>query len=61
MSKYLMEKLFEEYHSSNLNTFIEFGNVAWSNGSVLPFWLNVKNQMSHTNNRFRNDSSNFYI
>lgn len=43
MSKYLMEKLFEEYHNSNLNTVCcRFGNVAWSNGSVLPFWLNVK-------------------
>lgn len=43
MSKYLMEKLFEEYYSSNLNTVCcRFGNVAWSNGSVLPFWLNLK-------------------
>ena len=43
MSKYLMEKLFEEYRSPNLNTVCcRFGNVAWSNGSVLPFWLNVK-------------------
>ena len=43
MSKYLMEKLFEEYHSPNLITVCcRFGNVAWSNGSVLPFWLNVK-------------------
>lgn len=43
MSKFLMEKLFEEYRSPNLNTVCcRFGNVAWSNGSVLPFWLNVK-------------------
>ena len=43
MSKYLMEKLFEEYRSPNLNTVCcRFGNVAWSNGSVLPFWLRVK-------------------
>ena len=43
MTKYLMEKLLEEYHSPNLNTVCcRFGNVAWSNGSVLPFWLNVK-------------------
>ena len=43
MSKYLMEKLFEEYRSPSLNTVCcRFGNVAWSNGSVLPFWLNVK-------------------
>ncbi|MDB4762666.1 polysaccharide biosynthesis protein [Akkermansiaceae bacterium] len=43
MSKYLMEKLFEEYHSPNLITVCcRFGNVAWSNGSVLPFWLNVR-------------------
>ena len=43
MSKYLMEKIFEEYHSPSLNTVCcRFGNVAWSNGSVLPFWLNVK-------------------
>ena len=43
MSKYLMEKLFEEYHSPSLNTVCcRFGNVAWSNGSVLPFWLRVK-------------------
>ena len=43
MSKYLMEKLFEEYRSPNLNTVCcRFGNVAWSNGSVLPFWLNIK-------------------
>lgn len=43
MSKYLMEKIFEEYRSPNLKTVCcRFGNVAWSNGSVLPFWLNIK-------------------
>jgi len=38
-SKYLMERLFQEHYSANIK-FVNcrFGNVAWSNGSVLPFW-----------------------
>ena len=43
MSKFLMEKLMEEFNSAGLRTCCcRFGNVAWSNGSVLPFWLNQK-------------------
>lgn len=38
-TKYLMERLFREYDSPE-QRFVNcrFGNVAWSNGSVLPFW-----------------------
>ena len=41
-TKYLMERLFVE-HDSLKNRFIccRFGNVAWSNGSVLPFWIKL--------------------
>lgn len=41
-TKYLMERLFREYDKKQ-NRFIccRFGNVAWSNGSVLPFWLGL--------------------
>lgn len=43
MSKFLMEKLIEEFNGKGLRTSCcRFGNVAWSNGSVLPFWLNLK-------------------
>ncbi len=44
-SKFLMEKMFLEANNSN-NKFIccRFGNVAWSNGSVIPFWLSRKSQ-----------------
>jgi len=45
MTKYLMERIFEEYNSENMKTSCcRFGNVAWSNGSVLPFWLNRHKQ-----------------
>jgi UDP-N-acetylglucosamine 4,6-dehydratase len=39
-SKYFMEKMFSEANNSK-SRFIScrFGNVAWSNGSVLPFWF----------------------
>jgi UDP-N-acetylglucosamine 4,6-dehydratase/UDP-glucose 4-epimerase len=42
-SKYLMERLFLEANSKN-NKFVccRFGNVAWSNGSVIPFWITRK-------------------
>jgi FlaA1/EpsC-like NDP-sugar epimerase len=38
-TKYLMERLFQE-HDTPKARFLNcrFGNVAWSNGSVLPFW-----------------------
>jgi len=41
-SKYLMERIFQEYDNKN-NRFIccRFGNVAWSNGSVLPYWIKL--------------------
>ena len=41
-SKYLMERIFQEYDNNN-NRFIccRFGNVAWSNGSVLPYWIKL--------------------
>jgi len=42
-TKYIMEKLFLEANSS-VSKFVccRFGNVAWSNGSVIPFWLTRK-------------------
>ena len=42
-TKYIMEKLFLEANSSR-SKFVccRFGNVAWSNGSVIPFWLTRK-------------------
>lgn len=42
-SKLIMEKLFLEADSSK-SKFVccRFGNVAWSNGSVIPFWLTQK-------------------
>jgi UDP-N-acetylglucosamine 4,6-dehydratase/5-epimerase len=43
MSKFLMEKVMGEFNGTGLRTSCcRFGNVAWSNGSVLPFWLNLK-------------------
>jgi UDP-N-acetylglucosamine 4,6-dehydratase len=41
-SKYLMERMFQEYDNKN-NRFVccRFGNVAWSNGSVLPYWIKL--------------------
>lgn len=43
MTKFMMEKVFEEFHSKDFKTACcRFGNVAWSNGSVLPYWLNLK-------------------
>lgn len=44
-SKYFMEKMFLEADNSK-NRFIccRFGNVAWSNGSVLPFWFSQLKQ-----------------
>ncbi len=44
-SKYIMERLFLEHDNSN-NKFIccRFGNVAGSNGSVIPFWLTKLNE-----------------
>jgi UDP-N-acetyl-D-glucosamine 4,6-dehydratase len=38
-SKYLMERLFQEHDTPHVRFLnCRFGNVAWSNGSVLPFW-----------------------
>lgn len=44
-SKYFMEKMFSEANNPN-SRFIScrFGNVAWSNGSVLPFWVSQLSQ-----------------
>ncbi len=44
-SKHFMEKMFLEANNSR-SRFIccRFGNVAWSNGSVLPFWLSQRKQ-----------------
>mgnify|MGYP001200409736 FL=1 len=41
-TKYLMERVFQE-HDNSRNRFIccRFGNVAWSNGSVLPYWIKL--------------------
>ena len=41
-TKYFMERIFHE-HNNEKNRFIccRFGNVAWSNGSVIPFWMNL--------------------
>jgi UDP-N-acetylglucosamine 4,6-dehydratase len=44
-SKSFMEKLFlEAYDNKNKFVCCRFGNVAWSNGSVIPFWLSQKSQ-----------------
>ena len=44
-SKLFMEKLFlEAYDEKNKFVCCRFGNVAWSNGSVIPFWLSQKAQ-----------------
>ena len=44
-SKSFMEKLFmEAYDDKNKFVCCRFGNVAWSNGSVIPFWLSQKYQ-----------------
>ncbi len=44
-TKFLMEQLFRE-HDHKKNRFIccRFGNVAWSNGSILPFWFGLKSE-----------------
>ena len=44
-SKLIMERMFMEANNEN-NIFCctRFGNVAGSNGSVIPFWLNYKKQ-----------------
>lgn len=44
-SKYLMERMFLEANSE-INRFVccRFGNVAMSNGSVIPFWLTRKKE-----------------
>ena len=42
-TKYIMERLFLEANSKNTRfVCCRFGNVAWSNGSVIPFWLTRK-------------------
>ena len=41
-TKYIMERMFMEANT-HTNKFVccRFGNVAWSNGSVIPFWLSL--------------------
>ncbi len=42
-TKYIMEKLFLEANTKNTKfVCCRFGNVAWSNGSVIPYWLTQK-------------------
>ena len=45
MTKVLMEKIFME-HNSFTSKFVicRFGNVAFSNGSILPFWMGLKKE-----------------
>ena len=44
-SKSIMEKMFVEANNEkNIFCCTRFGNVAGSNGSVIPFWLNCKKQ-----------------
>ena len=44
-SKLIMEKMFmEASNEKNIFCCTRFGNVAGSNGSVIPFWLNCVNQ-----------------
>ena len=42
-TKYIMERLFQEFDSHEGTRFVNcrFGNVAWSNGSVLPYWFRL--------------------
>ena len=40
-----MERLFREHdHDKSRFVCCRFGNVAWSNGSILPFWFGLKNE-----------------
>ena len=44
-TKYLMEQMFLEAHSDKCKFNVaRFGNVAYSNGSVIPFWLALKKE-----------------
>lgn len=44
MTKFLMEKMFIEHNDQSKFVVCRFGNVAFSNGSVLPFWMNLKKE-----------------
>jgi UDP-N-acetylglucosamine 4,6-dehydratase/5-epimerase len=47
-TKKIMEKMFlEANNDKNIFCCTRFGNVAGSNGSVIPFWLNQKNNNEH--------------
>jgi UDP-N-acetylglucosamine 4,6-dehydratase len=45
-TKYIMERLFQEFDDPLGTRFINcrFGNVAWSNGSVLPYWSRLNEE-----------------
>ena len=45
-TKYLMERMFQEFDNPESTRFVNcrFGNVAWSNGSVLPYWTRLANE-----------------
>lgn len=45
-TKSLMERMYHEYDSKNRTRFVNcrFGNVAWSNGSVLPYWSRLERE-----------------
>ena len=45
-TKYLMERMFQEFDNPGSTRFVNcrFGNVAWSNGSVLPYWTRLANE-----------------
>ncbi len=44
-TKHLVERMFLEAHTTRIKfNVVRFGNVAYSHGSVLPFWLRLKSE-----------------